>query len=171
VKTMAYAGAGLLAVALALYPLALVSDLSPLVWLAGLALLAFAFALLSREWILAGPGMGLLIGEYAIALHTGGVQVDELVPALAVAAFILMELIDLAGVLGRHPSPPREVVRLRAAHTVAAALMGGAVAIAVLLAARAVSGGPPQIVAVSAAAGLIALILAARLARRAIEGR
>ena len=169
-RTLAFTGAGLLAIALALYPLALVRDIYPLVLLAGLALLAFGLAIASREWILAGPGMGVLMGEYAIALSAGNVAIDELVPALAVAAFALMELIDLAGVLGRHPAPPRQVVRLRVAHIVAASMIGGVVSLAVLLAARAVTGGPPQLIGVAGIAGLIALILATRLARRSIEG-
>ena len=80
-RTMAFTGAGLLAVALALYPLVLVRDIYPLVLLAGLALLAFGLALASREWVIAGPGMGVLIGEYAIALSAGNVALDELVPA------------------------------------------------------------------------------------------
>ena len=170
-KTMAFIGSALLAIALALYPLALVPDIYPLVLLGGLALLAFSLALLSREWILAGPGMAVLVGEYAIALNAGAVGVDVLVPALAVAAFVLMELLDLAELLGRRPAPPKDVVRPRVGHIAAASFIGGAVSTAVLLAARAVTGGPPQLIAVAAIAGLVALVIAASLSRRAIEGR
>ena len=169
-RTMTNVGAGLLAAALALYPLVLVPDVHPLIFLAGLALMSFALALLSGDWILAGPGMGMLLGEYAIALRTGSIEVDELVPALAVAALVLMELIDLSRLLARHPAPEKEVIKQRVAHIVAASLMTGAVCTAVLLAARAVRGGPAEFIALAAAAGLIALVFAGFMARRAVEG-
>ena len=169
-RTMTNVGAGLLAAALALYPLVLVADVYPLILLGGLALTAFALSLLSGDWVLAGPGMGMLLGEYAIALRTASVDVDELVPALAVAALVLLELLDLSRLLARRPAPEKEVIKQRVAHIVASTVMAGAVCTAVLLAAQAIQGGPPEFIALAAAAGLIALVLAGLLARRAVEG-
>lgn len=169
-KRMANTGAGLLAAALALYPLVLVDDVYPLILLGGLAMTAFALSLLSGDWVLAGPGMGMLLGEYAIALRTASIEVDELVPALALAAFVLMELLDLSRLLARRPAPDKDVIKQRVAHIVASSLMAGAVCTAVLLAARAIRGGPAEFIAVAAAAGLMALVLAGLLARRAVEG-
>lgn len=169
-RTATIVGAALFAVALALYPLTLVADPYPLLLLGVLATVAFALALLSAEWILAGPAMGILMGEYAIALRSAELSIDELIPAMAVAALVLMEMIDLTGLLGRHPRPEKEVVKNRVRHIVATALMAGAVSTAVLLAARVIQGGPAQLIVPAAAAGLIALVVAGTLAQRAVEG-
>jgi hypothetical protein len=168
-RTAAHIAAFLLAGALALYPMTLVNDIYPLALLAGLAFAAFILALLSVEWVLAGPGMGILMIEYAVALSMNGAAVDRFIPVAAVAAFLLLEIIDLVSVLARTPVPEREVVANHVRHIVLTAAVGGSVTAAMLLAAEIVTGGPAPLAGVAAACGLGAMIITVVLTRRAVH--
>lgn len=169
-RTSAHIAAVLLAGALALYPLTLVAEVYPLALLAALAFAAFVLALLSVEWVLAGPGMGILIVEYAVALQAEGAPIDRLIPAAAVGAFLLLEIIDLVSVLSRSPAPETEVVINHVRHIVLTAAVGGCVAGAMVLAAEAISGGPALLAGLAATFGLGAMVITIVLARRAVEG-
>ena len=169
-KTFAYVAASLGVFALTLYPLSITDDLYPLGVLALAAAVGFALSLVTREWVLVGPALGILILEYALALQHGQVTFDRFVVAFAVGALIVPELIDLAPVLGRRPPPERAVVIDHARHVLAAAAMSVVVCAAVVIAAQSVGGGPPALAAVAAACGLVATFITVALARRAVEG-
>ena len=168
-KPFTYVVGGLCAVVVCLYPLTLEERIAPLVYIAGLALTAFALALISNEWVLAGPGAALLITEYAIALD-GAARVDYAAPLLAVGVFVVLEAIDLLALITRRPAPERSVVAGHVRHVLAVIVAGAAVAAAVLLAARVVGGGPEGLAAVAAVCGLLAIVIAVSLAHRAVEG-
>lgn len=168
-KTFTYVVGGLTAVVACLYPLTIEEKIVPLAYIAGLALTAFVLALVSNEWVLAGPGAALLITEYAIALD-GAARVDYAAPLLALGAFVVLEAIDLITLITRRPAPERGVVVGHVGHMLGVTLAGAAVAGAVLLAARVIAGGPEGLAGVAAVCGLLAIVIAVSLAHRAIEG-
>ena len=167
-RVSAYALAALVALALALYPLTLVDELHPYLFLAALAGAAFLLSLLTRDWVLVGPGAGVLLLVYALALRDAQVSFDPLVVVLAIGALVLLETFDLIPLLGRRPSPEKEVVVAHVRHSAIAVALGWSVCVVVLVAARLVGGGPAVLAAPAAFAALGAVITTVALARRSI---
>ena len=158
------------ALAVTLYPLTLSAEMMPTAFLAGLAFVGFLLALVSNEWVLAGPGAAVLFVEYAAALDNGDVAVDAVAPLVGVGALIVLETIDLITLIARRPSPPRAVIVGHVRHALIVVFAGTAVAAAVVLAAQVVGGGPSGLAGVAAASGLLAIVIAVVLAHRAVEG-
>jgi hypothetical protein len=159
----------LLATALALHPVALSEPPPGVIVTGALALACYALALITAEWIMSGPGIVLLLAEYAIALVNQRGQVDELAPVFAVGAFLLMELMDVSLTLARSERVSPEVVGVRARQLVVVAAAGGLVSTLVLTAGTLVAGR--EIVLLLAGAGCAALVvwLGVRLAHDVLE--
>ena len=169
-KAFTYAIGVVGALVVTLYPLTLSDELMPTAVLAGLAFVAFLLALVSNEWVLAGPGAAVLFVEYAAALANGNVVVDGIAPLVGIGALIVLETIDFITLIARRPSPPRTVVVGHVRHALLVVFGGAAVAAAVMLAAQVVGGGPSGLAGVAAASGLLAIVIAVALANRAVEG-
>ena len=169
-KVFAHIVGALSALVVTLYPLTLHDELVPIVYLAGLALIGFALALLSNEWVLAGPGAAALTAEYAVALEGNTTSFDQAAPVLAIGALVVLETIDLITVITRRPAPARAVIVAHVRHVVVVILIGTAVSAAVMLAAQTAGGGPAPLAALAALCGLLAIVIAVALAYRSVEG-
>lgn len=170
-KRLVPAAVILLAAALALHPLAL-GGLEPyLLTLGILAVLCFALALFTMEWILSGPGLILLLAEYTLALLERRGALDSLAVGFAVGAFLLMELMDVALTLMRSERVAPEVAGVRVRQLLVVAIVGTIASAAVLL-----SGGlslerQPLLLFGGAVAGSGAVILAVALAHDVLRPR
>ncbi len=167
-KAFTYGIGALGALAVTLYPLTLTDVPVPTAYLVGLALLAFVLALVSNEWVLAGPGAAVLFAGYAVALANGNVAIDGLAPLVGVGALVVLETIDLITLISRRPAPPKDVVVGNVRHALVVVFAGIAVSAAVMLAARVVGGGPSALAGLAAASGLLAIVIAVVLAHRAV---
>jgi hypothetical protein len=165
---MAVAGM-LLATALALYPMAVASRLYPMILLAVPALLFFALSLLATDWTLVGPGLALILVEYAISLSIHGGGIDPSSVAFAVAAVLLLEIIDLYMVQS-DAKDARDTVIAHVRNIILFVGAGGAVAGASLVAARLAEGGPVGAFALAAVCGGGAVLAAVGL-MTAVLGR
>ena len=163
--------ASLIALALCLYPLTLVEDLYPLLLLPSGAALAFLLSLITGEWVLVGPGGGLLILAYALALGEGRISFDPFVVIVAAGLLVLLDTLDLIPLLGRRPPPKKDVVGVHTGHMALALVIGSFVTLAMVIAARVLNGGPPALALPAALASLGAVMGALVLARRSVEGR
>lgn len=170
-RTFAYVAASLGIFALTLYPLSVTDDLYPLALLAGAAAVGLGLSLVTGDWVLVGPALGILLLEYALALQDAEVTLDRFVVAFVVGTLLIAELIDLIPVLGRRPPPARTVVTDHVRHILGGAAMSVAVCAAVVVAGRSIGGGPAALAAVAAVCGLVATGIALALAQRAIEGK
>lgn len=131
-KKLVPAATILLAAAVALHPAALSRAPWGVIVTGALALACFVLALLTSEWILSGPGLVLLLAEYAIALVSQRGDLDELAPVYAVGAFLLMELLDVSLTLARSEHVSPEVVGVRARQLIVVAGAGSLVSALVL---------------------------------------
>ncbi len=169
-RTFAYVAASLGILALTLFPLSVTDDLYPLALLGLAAAAGLAISLVTGEWVLVGPSLGIAILEYALALQDAEVSLDRFVVAFALGALLVAELTDLIPVLGRRPAPERAVVIDHTRHAVVVVAVSLVVCGAVVVAARSIGGGPPELAAVAALCGLGATFIAVMFARRAVEG-
>jgi hypothetical protein len=161
------AGAALLlALTLALYPMDLAETITPLGIIGGLGVAAVALALLTSQWVLAGPGVGLIVIEYAIALVLRDGPIDLFSPLYGAGCLLLLELIDLTLVMHR-PQSERGVVVGHARHAVSIVAVAILVAVAALLAGALLPGHHLLLIAASAC-GLGALSVAVAIAHRAL---
>ena len=157
---IAAAVAGLLWLALVLYPLSLTELQEPLAPLAVGSGLCMGAALAIGRWPFAVTAASVWIVEYASALALSG-RTDMAAPVLGVMCWLTLELVDWRRLSARE-------VRLSAGHTAIAGALGGAAAVACLGASLVVGGTVPILVAVGAGAGIAVLGLAVALARRAL---
>jgi hypothetical protein len=154
----------LLAAALALHPVALTEPSRGVIVTGALALACFGLALVTSEWILSGPGLVLLLAEYAIVLVVQRGDLDELAPLFAVGAFLLMELMDVSLTLARSERVSSEVVGVRARQLIVVAAVGGFVSALVLSAGTFVEGREIAMLVVGAACAAFAVLLGVGLA-------
>lgn len=159
----------LVALTLCLYPLALVDDLYPFLLLPCAAAAAFLLSLLTGEWVLVGPGAGVLLFAYVMALSDSGTSLDPFAIAFAAGVLLLLDVFDLVPLLGRNPRPPRQVLVAHIRHLMLVVGLGTAVALALVAAAGLIGGGPALLAAPAAFAGLAAVVIAVAQARRSIE--
>ena len=155
----------LLGTALALHPIDIAGGSTGLWILASAGLSCFVLALITSEWLLAGPGLALLMSEYVWALEMVEAPPDPLAPVAATAALVLLELTDHA--TSSH-KPNREVLARHAVHLVPVVITGALVATAAFVGGRLVEGGSIALLGVAAACGLVAVGIATRLARGAL---
>jgi hypothetical protein len=149
----------LLAVALALYPAALSDPPRGVIVCGILAVVCFGLALVTSEWLLSGPGLILLLAEYAIALVNQRGVLDDAAPVFAVGAFLLMELMDISLTLARSQRVSPEVVGVRARQLIVVAAVGGIVSALILGAGTLVAGGQVlKLVAGAVGAALVVLL-------------
>jgi hypothetical protein len=159
----------LLAAALALHPVAFSEAPPGVLVTGGLALACFALALITAEWIMSGPGIVLLLSEYAIALVNQRGEIDELAPIFAVGAFLLMELMDVSLTLARSERVSPEVVGVRARQLVVVAAAGGLVSSLVLTAGTLVAGREILLLFVGAGCAAFVVLLGVRLAHDVLD--
>ncbi len=154
----------LLAVALALHPADLSEPPRSVVVTGTLAVACFGLALLTSDWILSGPGLVLLLAEYAIALVDRRGELDEMAPLFAVGAFLLMELMDVSVTLARSERVTPEVVGVRARQLIVVAAAGAFVSALVLSAGTFVEGRQIVLLFVGAACAAFVVLLGVGLA-------
>jgi hypothetical protein len=154
----------LLAAALALHPVALSEPPTGVVVTGVLAVGCFALALLTSEWILSGPGLVLLLSEYAIALVNQRGQIDEVAPIFAVGAFLLMELMDVSLTLGRSEHISPDVIGVRTRQLIIVAAFGGLVSSLILAAGTFVQGSEMILLFTGAACAAMVVLLGVGLA-------
>ena len=159
----------LLAAALTLHPVVLSEPPLGVIVTGALALACFVLALVSAEWIMSGPGIVLLLAEYAIALVDQRGQLDELAPVFAVGAFLLMELMDVSLTLIRSDRVSPEVVGVRARQLVVVAAAAGLVATLVLAAGALVIGREIALLFTGAGCAALVVLLGVRLAHDVLE--
>ena len=161
----------LLATALALYPLALGGIEPDLVTLGILAVLCFALALFTVEWILSGPGLVLLLAEYTLALIDRRGTLDAMAVGYAIGTFLLMELTDVALTLMRSERVAPEVAGVRVRQLLVVAVVGTIASAAVLLTGGLALERQPLLLLGGAAAGAGAVVLAVALAHDVLRPR
>jgi hypothetical protein len=154
----------LLAVALALHPAALSDASTEIIVCGSLAVACFGLALLTSEWLLSGPGLILLLAEYALALVNRSGELDENAPLLAVGLFLLMELTDVSITLARSERVSPEVVGVKARQLVVVAGVGGFVSALILVAGTLVAGGQVVKLVTGAACAALVVMLGVHLA-------
>ncbi|MDQ3987163.1 MAG: hypothetical protein M3280_11795 [Actinomycetota bacterium] len=155
----------LLGAALGLHPIEIAGSSTGLWILAGAGVGCFALTLVTSDWILAGPGLALLMGEYVWALEMAEAPPDPLAPIAAIAVLVLLELTDHA-TLSRKPN--KEVLGRHAVHLAAVLVTAALVATAAFVGGRLVEGGSIALLGVAAACGVTAVGIATRLARGAL---
>ena len=160
VRWLTVAVAGLMWVALVVYPLSLTELDEPLVPLAVGSGLCLGAVLVVGRWAFAVAATTLWIVEYASALAFSG-RTDLAAPVLGVLCWLALELVDWRCLNAQE-------LRRSAAQSVLAGAVGGTAALACLGAGLLVGGTVPVLVALGAAGGIGVLILAVALARRAL---
>ena len=160
--------AALLTIACALYPLTIVTDPIGLAALGGLAVVAVGLALVTSEWVLAGPGVSLVILEYTIALADSSAPFDWRAPALAVGCLVVLELVDTAPVFRRDTEEGRAVSANHLRRTVLVVLVASLTALATASTAGLLHGGPTPLLVGAAFCGAIAVAALMSLTRARI---
>ncbi len=161
----------LLAAALALHPAALAGPTWGVVVAGGLGVACFVIALLTSEWVLAGPGAVLLLGEYAIALVNERGYVDDMAPLFAVGLFLLMELMDVSLTLARSEHVAPEVVGVRARQLIVVAAAGALASAATLTGATFLVSGRVALLVVGGACAALVVMLGVGLAHDVLARR
>lgn len=167
-KALVIVAAGLLGAALALYPMAVAGRPYPMLVFGGPALLALALSLIAADWTLVGPGVGLIVIEYAVALSIAEGPIDPFAPVFGAGALLLLELVDVSAAQ-RESTEDANVVFAHARNVLLFVAAGAAVAATSLIAARVVRGGSEwslTLAAACAAGGLLAALASARFALR-----
>ena len=159
----------LLAGALALHPVVLAEPAPAVIVMGVLALVCFVLALATHEWIMSGPGLVLLLSQYAFALVSRRGELDELAPAFAVGAFLLMELMDVSLTLSRSERVFPEVVGVQARQLVIVAAGGGLVSTIVLTMGGIVAGRQIPFLFAGAAGAALVILLSVRLAQDVLD--
>jgi hypothetical protein len=156
--------------ALALYPVLLSGKVALLV-LAALSLPVFVGALVAPGTIAGVVSAAVLAVEYAAALIASPIDFDYAVPAVAVAWFLLLELLDqTALIVGDREVEPR--IRWgRMVEVLLFVFVGGGAALFVFSLSVIVRGSGAVGAAVATAFGLLALALPVRLASTGRGGR
>jgi hypothetical protein len=159
-RWLTVAVAGLMWVALVVYPLSLTELDEPLAPLAVASGLCLGGVLVLGRWAFAVAATTLWIVEYASALAFSG-RTDLAAPVLGVVCWLALELVDGRCLNARE-------LRRSAAQSALAGAVGTTAALACLGAGLLVGGTVPVLVALGAAGGIGVLILAVALARRAL---
>jgi hypothetical protein len=154
----------LLVIALALCPVALSDPPRGVIVCGALAVICFGLALITFEWLLSGPGLILLLAEYAIALVNQRGVLDEAAPVFAVGAVLLMELMDISLTLARSQRVSPEVVGVRARQLIVVAAVGGIVSAVILGAGTLVAGAQVLKLVAGAAGAALVVFLGVHLA-------
>jgi hypothetical protein len=149
--------------ALALYPV-LLSGKVALLALAALSLPAFAGALVAPATIAGVLSAAVLAVEYAAALLASPIDVDYAAPAVAVAWFLLLELLDQAALIAGDGEVEPRIRWGRMVEVLLFVFVGGGAALFVFALSVIVRGSGAVGAAVATAFGLLALALPIRLA-------
>ena len=159
----------LVALTLCVYPLALIDDLYPFLLVPAAAAAAFLLSVVTREWVLVGPGAGLLLLAYVLALGDSGTSLDPLAIVFAAGVLLLLDTLDLIPLLARRPRPGRDVIVGHVRHLTLVLGLGLGIALALVSAAELLGGGPAVLAAAAAFAGLGAVAIALVQARRTLS--
>jgi hypothetical protein len=162
--------AGLVWLALALYPVLLSGKLALLV-LAALSLPVFAVALVAPGTIAGVLSAAVLAVEYAAGLLASPIDVDYAAPAVAVAWFLLLELLDQTALIARDADVEPRIRWGRMVEVLLFVCVGGGAALFVFALSVIVRGSGAIGAAVATAFGLLALALPIRLASMGRGGR
>jgi hypothetical protein len=163
-------GAAFVWLALALYPV-LLSGKSALLVLAGLSLPLFVGALVAPRTIAGVLSAAVLAVEYAAALPASPIDVDYAAPAVAVAWFLLLELLDHAALIAGDGEVEPRIRWGRMVEVLLFVFVGGGAALFVFALSAIVHGSGALGAAVATAFGLLALALPVRLASTGRGGR
>jgi hypothetical protein len=145
---------------LVLYPPTVTELREPLILLGACSLLSMAAFVLTARWPFAVAAASLWIIEYGSALTVAD-RGDLAAPALGVAGWLALELVDWRGL------DARELRRVMSSAAVVGVL-GLAAALVCVVAGLVVTGTLPLLVALGAGAGVGALGLGVMLTRRAL---
>jgi hypothetical protein len=162
--------AALLWVALAVYPV-FVSEDAALLVLAALSLPLFTVALVAPSTIAGVLTAALLAVEYAVALLASSLDVDYAAPAVAVAWFLLLELLDQVSLMAGEGEPEPRVRWRRMAELLGFVFVGGGAALFAFVLSLILRGSGPAGAAIATVFGLLALALPLRLAAAGSGGR
>jgi hypothetical protein len=143
-----------------LYPPTVTELREPLILLGACSLLSMAAFVLTARWPFAVAAASLWIIEYGSALTVAD-RGDLAAPALGVAGWLALELVDWRGL------DARELRRVMSSAAVVGVL-GLAAALVCVVAGLVVTGTLPLLVALGAGAGVGALGLGVMLTRRAL---
>lgn len=161
------AAAGLLAVALGVWPLSFATPIPHLVAAGALGVAAVIVALAACRWSFAGLGIVLLVLHYTASLIRYD-AIDIFAPLFALGLLLMVELIDLAMLTARRGNIEPSVVLARARFGMIVAAVGTPAAVAALVAGAIVTGGNPLLLLMGALLGLTAVALTVSLARETI---
>ena len=157
-------------IALALYPVLLSGKVAVLVP-AALSLPLFAGALVAPATIAGVLSAALLAVEYAAALIASPIDVDYAAPAVAVAWFLLVELLDHASLIAGDGEVEPRIRWGRMVEVLIFVSVGGGAALFVFSISVIVRGSGAVGAAVATAFGLLALALPLRLHSMGRGGR
>jgi hypothetical protein len=162
--------AALLWGALAVYPVFVSEDAAVLV-VAALSLPLFIVALVAPGTVAGMLTAAMLAVEYAAALLASSLDVDYAAPAVAVAWFLLLELLDQVALIAAEGKPEPRVRWSRMVELLGFVFVGGGAALFAFVLSLIVRGSGPAGAAVAIAFGLLALALPLRLAAAGRGGR
>ncbi len=163
-------GAAFVWLALALYPV-LLSGKVVLLALAALSLPVFAGALVAPTTIAGVLTATVLAVEYAAALLASPIDVDYAAPAVAVAWFLLLELLDQTALIAEDGEVEPRIRWGRMVEVLLFVVIGGGAALFVFALSVIVHGSGVVGATVATVFGLAALALPVRLASIGRGGR
>jgi hypothetical protein len=162
--------AALVWLALALYPV-LLSGKAALLVPAALSLPLLVAALIAPGTIAGVLSAAVLAVEYAAALLASPIDVDYAAPAVAVAWFLLLELLDQAALSAVNGAIEPRIRWRRMVEVLLFVSVGGGAALFVFALGVIVRGSGAVGAALATAFGLLALALPVRLASTGRDGR
>lgn len=160
--------AALAAAGCALYPATLATEIAPPLALGVTGLAGLTLALITDEWVLAGPGVGAIVLAYAVALAGSAGSFDWAAPGVAVGCLLALELVD-AATLTVDTGEERRVASLRLRDVGTVTILGAGAAVSTATAGILILGGSTAFLLAAAAFAGAAVAVVVSLATRAIE--